>query len=167
MLTDAQKAWQEKLKRLSPHKYYSEVSEAQVRELYLIKNTKEGWSRMTRDEQKQYLMENIKGCNDRAAELLVDCSIASFQFPLKYRAGSAQNAAMPRKGKSKIKSEEMDTVLVVIVERFGKNQFQNKDIAPFVKDLSARQIPSRLKKLVEDGKLEDLGGSPKSYRLKG
>ena len=56
-------------------------------------------------------------------------------------------------------------VLKTIQENFATAEFQNRDLSPFIKDLTARQLPHRLKSLVADGKLEDMGGSPKKYRL--
>lgn len=166
MATDAQKAWEEKHRRLNPHLHWDWVTQDHVRQLYKLKNSKEGWALMTREEQKQLIMDNVIDCTDEIAEKLLDCSIAAFEYPIKYRANSdGKVASVP--SRSKIKSSETDTVLLVIVERFGSTKFQNKDIAPYVKDLSARQIPSRLKKLVDAGKLADLGGTPKTYQLKG
>lgn len=67
---------------------------------------------------------------------------------------------------SKIKGDEIDLVLNTIKENFATGQqFKNKDLSDLIKSLTARQIPSRLKKLVEDGALVDCGGSPKSYSL--
>lgn len=67
--------------------------------------------------------------------------------------------------KSKIAVDELADILVVIKENFVDTTFQNKDLSPLIQNLSARQTPSRLKRLVESGQLEDLGGSPKSYKL--
>lgn len=69
------------------------------------------------------------------------------------------------KVESKIKSDELDQLLEVINSNFPNSKFQNKDVSEFVKNLSARQIPSRLKKLVEAEELVDLGGNPKFYAL--
>lgn len=69
------------------------------------------------------------------------------------------------KVESKIKSDELDQLLEVINTNFPNSKFQNKDVSEFVKNLSARQIPSRLKKLVEAEEIVDLGGNPKFYAL--
>ena len=66
---------------------------------------------------------------------------------------------------SKIKVDELDEILTIAKEFFPMSQFTNKDISQHVKSLSARQIPSRLKKLVEAGEIVDCGGSPKSYSI--
>ncbi len=69
------------------------------------------------------------------------------------------------KVESKIKAHELDQILEVINVNFSSSKFQNKDLSGFIKNLSARQIPSRLKKLVEAEELVDLGGNPKFYAL--
>lgn len=71
-----------------------------------------------------------------------------------------------RLGESKIKTDELDMILNVIKENFAAGQqFKNKDLSELIKSLTARQIPSRLKKLVDDGSIVDCGGNPKSYSL--
>lgn len=48
-------------------------------------------------------------------------------------------------------------------------KFQNKDISGVIEEefgIGPRALPSRLKKLVEQDFLEDLGGSPKTYKVK-
>ena len=51
---------------------------------------------------------------------------------------------------------------------YGKYKFRSKDLWKLVSDkFTNRQTPHALKKLANQGKLEDLGGSPKKYRIKG
>ena len=75
----------------------------------------------------------------------------------------------PKKKKSKSKSAINDSELDVMLEKIKENfaagvKFQNKEIAPHVAHiLSARQTPSRLKKLVDAGHLKSDEGKPKSY----
>ena len=75
----------------------------------------------------------------------------------------------PKKKKSKTKSainnSELEVMLKKIKENFAVGvKFQNKEIAPHVAHiLSARQTPSRLKKLVDAGHLKSDEGKPKSY----
>ncbi len=68
-------------------------------------------------------------------------------------------------GGSKITDLELQTILSIADEHFPDSAFKNADIAPLIPKLTARQTPSRLKKLVDQGYLEDLGGSPKSYKV--
>lgn len=73
--------------------------------------------------------------------------------------------------KSTKKSSITDIDLVYIMEQIEANfkqgeKFKNKDLALLVKDrFTARQTPSRLKKLVDAGKLESDTASPKNYWL--
>ncbi|MBP3907114.1 MAG: hypothetical protein J6D12_08400, partial [Peptostreptococcaceae bacterium] len=72
---------------------------------------------------------------------------------------------------TKKKSSITDTDLVYIMEQIEANfkqgeKFKNKDLASLVEDrFTARQTPSRLKKLVDAGKLESDTASPKNYWL--
>jgi hypothetical protein len=165
MLTNA-KSWQEIVAILEPQKHQSDagVTDLMVRNLYQLSTT-QGWNRMTRDEQKQIIMNSVEGCTDSIADILVDCSIAKFEIANNVRAVPGSGKVSAAKAVSKIKSEDLDLVLVRIAENFGTGSFQNKDIAPFITEFSSRQIPSRLKKLVDAGKLQDLGGAPKTYAL--
>ena len=77
-----------------------------------------------------------------------------------------------KKAKStKKKSSITDTDLAYIMEQIEANfkqgeKFKNKDLASLVEDrFTARQTPSRLKKLVDAGKLESDTASPKNYWL--
>ena len=73
--------------------------------------------------------------------------------------------------KSAKKSSITDVDLAYIMEQIEANfkqgeKFKNKDLAPLVEDrFTARQTPSRLKKLVDAGKLESDTASPKNYWL--
>lgn len=63
--------------------------------------------------------------------------------------------------------EVIDLFNNVIKIAFKDKTFQNKDFHKLVSDIyTNRQTPSRLKKLKELGYLEDLGGSPKQYKIK-
>ena len=73
--------------------------------------------------------------------------------------------------KSAKKSSITDVDLAYIMEQIEANfkqgeKFKNKDLASLVEDrFTARQTPSRLKKLVDAGKLESDTASPKNYWL--
>ena len=75
----------------------------------------------------------------------------------------------PKKKKAKTKSAINDAELRIMMEKIKENfaagsKFQNKDIAPHVAHiLSARQTPSRLKKLVDAGELHSDDSKPKCY----
>lgn len=70
--------------------------------------------------------------------------------------------------KKKISEEEVQELFNLIKIKFKDEPFQNKNFHLLVADkYSNRQTPSRLKKLVNLGLLEDLGGTPKKYKVKG
>lgn len=79
--------------------------------------------------------------------------------------------ATTAKKSTKKKSSITDTDLAYIMEQIEANfkqgeKFKNKDLASLVEDrFTARQTPSRLKKLVDAGKLESDTASPKNYWL--
>lgn len=67
----------------------------------------------------------------------------------------------------KITNEEIDDLFQIVKENLEGKEFKNKDFHLLVHDkYTNRQTPSRLKKMVERGYLEDLGGTPKSYKIK-
>lgn len=75
-----------------------------------------------------------------------------------------------KNAKAKITDDEIDDLFnnVVKIAFGGKEYFQNKDFHLLVADkYTNRQTPSRLKKMKEKGYLEDLGGSPKKYKVRG
>lgn len=65
--------------------------------------------------------------------------------------------------------EELSEMKSLLITGYGKEiTFKNSDLDLVceVLSLTKRQTPSRLKKLVDEGFLEDLGGSPKVYKVK-
>lgn len=80
----------------------------------------------------------------------------------------ATTPAPKKKAKSAISDSELDTMFVDIQATFADKSFKNRDLGDLLDKwgLSSRQTPSRLKKLVDAGLLQDLGGSPKSYQVK-
>lgn len=66
-----------------------------------------------------------------------------------------------------IQENELDYIMNIIKEKFNGIEFTNKNLYTYTADkFSIRQTPSRLKKLVESGKLENLGGTPSKYKIK-
>ena len=72
-------------------------------------------------------------------------------------------------GKTQITEESLVELEELLRALKGTEAFQNKDLSIISESLglTPRQMPSRLKRLVANGVLEDLGGSPKHYKLKG
>lgn len=73
-----------------------------------------------------------------------------------------------KNAKPKITGDEIQDLFENVIKiAFKDKEFKNKDFHLLVADkYSNRQTPSRLKKMVENGWLEDLGGSPKTYKVK-
>lgn len=82
---------------------------------------------------------------------------------------SPRQKIKPKKVSKGIQPGEVEMMFADILKTFGDKPFKNKDLSnvalPEKWSLTNRQTPSRLKKLVAAGKLEDLGGSPKSYKV--
>lgn len=103
---------------------------------------------------RDYLISNVEGLKQDNFNLVMEQVTADFTSTTKKIATE-----------SKVTTTETDKIIDIIKSNFTNVEFQNKDLSPLVTDLTARQIPSRLKKLVDAGKLQDLGGSPKKYKL--
>jgi hypothetical protein len=114
------------------------------------------------EEQKQYLLDNIKNLHREDVSTMVE-QLDNINVDVAYVPG----ASVPSKSTktSKINDAELHRILAVIRANFDATEFQNKDLSPLVQGLTARQVPSRIKKLVDAGHLTDLGGSPKKYIL--
>lgn len=70
--------------------------------------------------------------------------------------------------KGGITEEELEGIKTLISAGFPSESFKNKDLSVVVQEelgITASALPSRLKRLVEQGFLEDIGGSPKSYKM--
>jgi hypothetical protein len=102
---------------------------------------------------RDYLISNVEGLKEDNFNLVMEQVETDF------------SGAPKRATESKVTTSEVSGIMDIIEANFSGVEFQNKDLSPLVKDLTARQIPSRLKKLVDAGKLQDLGGSPKKYKL--
>lgn len=73
--------------------------------------------------------------------------------------------AKPKKG---ITESELEELFNLIKLKFKDESFKNKEFHLMVADkYTNRQTPSRLKRMVEKDWLEDLGGTPKKYKVKG
>jgi len=72
------------------------------------------------------------------------------------------------KTKKGITDDEIEELFNLIKLKFKDESFKNKEFHLMVADkYTNRQTPSRLKRMVEKGWLEDLGGTPKKYKVKG
>lgn len=105
-------------------------------------------------------------------ELTLDEAIQTRAFD-KFESDKQTNEEKEIKEKNKkpqakkITDEEINNLFQVVRENLEGKEFKNKDFHMLVHDkYTNRQTPSRLKKMVENGYLEDLGGTPKSYKIK-
>lgn len=84
----------------------------------------------------------------------------------------SNNNTVPIKKNKKtgIQNDELDKMKIILNEMFpDKQEFKNNNITSIMEEeigINGRQTPSRLRKLVEQNFLEDLGGSPKKYKIK-
>lgn len=106
---------------------------------------------------REYLIGNVEGLNQENFDLVMEQVDTGFNVK--------ETTLVKPVAESKVKDSEVEGIIAIIKANFNDSEFQNKDLSPLVVDLTARQIPSRLKKLVDAGKLQDLGGSPKKYKL--
>lgn len=136
-----------------------------------------------RKERIKFIMDNI-GCNEEEASLIVNLKLETVQEAQDLiafdkttdkdtkhdeairKAQSAAKAVTKAKKKG-VQDDEVEKLAEIIKSNLVDKEFQNKDLAPFLTELglTARQTPSRLKRLAEIGVLKDLGGSPKKYKL--
>lgn len=100
---------------------------------------------------------------------LIDNDHLGFITVERKATGAKTKSTTARKKSSKITDSELTIMYDSLKEYFKVESFQNRDLAGAGLlekwSLTNRQTPSRLKKLVAAGKLEDLGGSPKSYKV--
>lgn len=121
---------------------------------------------MKKEERIALFMEKCYISREEAEELYeFDIQVDKTNKPTE---GEIIVEKVTRTAKKGITEEELVEMLEVLKATFFDKKFKNSDLNDVraVMDLSARQTPSRLKKLVEQGELEDLGGSPKSYCLR-
>lgn len=103
---------------------------------------------------------------------LADPVVTKEEFDAKRKAEKAAapvSKSAPKRGskKSAISDDDLDYIMEQIKAKFpNETKFKNKDLAPLVQDrFTARQTPSRLKKLVDMGQLDSDSASPKNYWL--
>ena len=121
---------------------------------------------MKKEERIALFMEKCHISREEAEELYkFDMQVDKTNKPTE---GEIIVKKVTRATKKGITEEELVEMLEILQATFFDKKFKNSDLNDVraVMDLSARQTPSRLKKLVEQGELEDLGGSPKSYCLR-
>lgn len=114
-----------------------------------------------------------EGLNTIATVMEVFCGVTERKAPKtaakdKKAVAEISNAPISKKPNGKKKSsaitdDDLDYILLKIQANLT-GKFKNKDLAPLVADrFTARQTPSRLKRMVDAGMLECDNASPKNY----
>lgn len=118
---------------------------------------------MSLDSDIKYLVDKLNITEETALELI------KFDQPGAVVQKSIDPVSKKVTKKSGIKDEELVQIKDYLNINMKDKVFQNKDISKIIEEeyeIGARQLPSRLKRLVESEFLEDMGGSPKKYRIK-
>lgn len=111
-----------------------------------------------------YLVNELNISREDAIELI------KFDSDIKEEDSIIVEEKTPRAPAKKggITEEELEGIKTLISAGFPSESFKNKDLSVVVQEelgITASALPSRLKRLVEQGFLEDIGGSPKSYKM--
>lgn len=118
-----------------------------------------------KNQDVQFLMSKLNITEEQALELIAFDS----NMPKEPVEGEIVVKKVAKTKKGGIKVEELEAMKELLKAGYSDGTpFKNKDISTVMQNelgLSSRATPSRLKRLVEEGFLEDLGGSPKSYKV--
>lgn len=118
-----------------------------------------------KNQDVQFLMSKLNITKEQALELIA----FDTNMPKEPVEGEIVVKKVAKTKKGGIKPEELEAMKELLKAGYSdRTPFKNKDISTVMQNelgLSNRSTPSRLKRLVEEGFLEDLGGSPKSYRV--
>lgn len=118
-----------------------------------------------KNQDVQFLMSKLNITKEQALELIA----FDTNMPKEPVEGEIVVKKVVKTKKGGIKPEELEAMKELLKAGYSDGTpFKNKDISTVMQNelgLSSRATPSRLKRLVEEGFLEDLGGSPKSYKV--
>lgn len=118
-----------------------------------------------KNQDVQFLMSKLNITKEQALELIA----FDTNMPKEPVEGEIVVKKVAKTKKGGIKPEELEAMKELLKAGYSDGApFKNKDISTVMQNelgLSNRSTPSRLKRLVEEGFLEDLGGSPKSYKV--
>lgn len=118
-----------------------------------------------KNQDVQFLMSKLNITKEQALELIA----FDTNMPKEPVEGEIVVKKVAKTKKGGIKPEELEAMKELLKAGYSDGTpFKNKDISTVMQNelgLSSRATPSRLKRLVEEGFLEDLGGSPKSYKV--
>lgn len=118
-----------------------------------------------KNQDVQFLMSKLNITKEQALELIA----FDTNMPKEPVEGEIVVKKVAKTKKGGIKPEELEAMKELLKAGYSDGTpFKNKDISTVMQNelgLSSRATPSRLKRLVKEGFLEDLGGSPKSYKV--
>lgn len=118
-----------------------------------------------KNQDVQFLMSKLNITKEQALELIAFDS----NMPKEPVEGEVVVKKVAKTKKGGIKVEELEAMKELLKAGYSDGTpFRNKDISMIMQNelgLSNRATPSRLKRLKEEGFLEDLGGSPKLYKV--
>lgn len=118
-----------------------------------------------KNQDVQFLMSKLNITEEQALELIAFDS----DMPKQPIEGEVVVKKVTKTKKGGIQVEELEAMKELLKAGYSDGTpFKNKDISTVMQNelgLSNRATPSRLKRLSEEGFLEDLGGSPKSYKV--
>lgn len=118
-----------------------------------------------KNQDVQFLMSKLNITEEQALELIAFDS----DMPKEPVEGEVVVKKVAKTKKGGIQVEELEAMKELLKAGYSDGTpFKNKDISTVMQNelgLSNRATPSRLKRLSEEGFLEDLGGSPKSYKV--
>ncbi len=134
--------------------------------------------RVASNKDYNFMLAVVNGSEDAVAQesarkkAMAD-EIAKEKFKTYYDADSSFAQLLAQSdGSSKVTEEELETVMEVIEKHFSDKDFKSKDVLPLLPKvngepfLNNRKLPSRLKKLSQFGKIEDVPNTkPKAYKL--
>ena len=134
--------------------------------------------RVSNNKDNSFMLAVVKGDEDKIAEVsarrkAIADEIAKEKFKTLYGENSTFGQMLAQSdSKSKITEEELEIVMETIEKHFLDKEFKSRDVLPLLPKidgepcLNNRKLPSRLKKLSEFGKLEEVPNTrPKSYKL--
>lgn len=118
-----------------------------------------------KNQDVQFLMSKLNITEEQALELIAFDS----NMPKEPVEGEVIVKKVAKTKKGGIQVEELEAMKELLKAGYSDGTpFKNKDISTVMQNelgLSNRATPSRLRALKEQGFLEDLGGSPKSYKV--
>lgn len=118
-----------------------------------------------REVDISFLMSQLNITREQAINLIAFDAGTVFESPVSYPSQTSKNIVK----KSGIQEDELSKIKEILSAGFSNGEsFKSRDVSEVIAEelsITTRAVPSRLKRLVESNFLEDIGGSPKSYKI--